>query len=205
VRRWRWLWWPHWELAEAEVRRGLLLLRAAAEERSTVASGGGGAFASGSRCTAVPLAGAKAAERDAAQKSDGGGMAVRRSDSQQLLMPAREASPARFDLELTTPAGERETLRLRSAEERGRWAKALRNEQGRWRASRRVVEVQMPATWEAPFEAARVVPLARGSAEYDRVERLALAQQFRPSRGAAPYVKGKLKVRVRVRIRVSQP
>ena len=94
------------------MRRGLLLLRAAAEERSTVASGGGGAFATGSRCTAVPLAGAKAAERDAAQKSDGGRVAVRRSDSQQLLMPAREASPARFDLELTTPAGERETLRL---------------------------------------------------------------------------------------------
>ena len=97
----------------------------------------------------------------------------------------------------------------------------------------------MPATWEAPFEAARVVPLKRGSvspnpnpnpntnpsaspipnprpnpnpspnpnqAEYDRVERLALAQQFRPGRTSAPYVKGKLKVRVvrvRVRARVS--
>ena len=61
VRRWVWWpWWPHWQWAEAEVRRGLLLLRAASAGREALSSSGGGAFASGARCTAVPLAGAEA-------------------------------------------------------------------------------------------------------------------------------------------------
>ena len=180
----RWVWWPwypHWKFVDAEVRRGLLLLRAASSESTSstplVSRGSGSGFASGERCVALPLAGASAVE----------------------LKPEAKAAAAgsgkySYPIELTTAAGEHETLRLPSAEEQSRWSRALQGERDRSRASRRVVEVQLPPTWEAPFEQPRIVLLDRGSAEFKRVERLALSQQFQPSRGQHPYVTGKLVV-----------
>ena len=96
-----------------------------------------------------------------------------------------------YELELTTPSGEHETLRLPSADVQSQWAHALG---GRATRRRRVVQVDYPSSWEAPTDETRLVPLERTSPEYQRVEQLALSQQHRPGNGGAAYVKGKLKV-----------
>ena len=179
----RWVWWPwypHWQAVDAEVRRGMLLLRAATSESTStplVSRDGGSAFASGSRGVALPLAGATAVE--------------------VAPEPKTAANPRNkycYPIELTTAAGEHETLRLPSAEEQSRWSRALKGEQHASYAARRVVELSLPPSWEAPFEEPRIVPLKPSSAEFKRVERLALSQQFKPSRGQHPYVTGKLVV-----------
>ena len=97
-------------------------------------------------------------------------------------------------IDLTTAAGERESLRLPSREEQSLWARALKGEKDRWQARRRVVEVPVPKSWEAPFEQPQLVSLNKHSQEYKRVEKLALSQQFKPGMGQSPYVKGKLVV-----------
>ena len=126
-----------------------------------------GSFATGARCVGVPLAGAKVAQ-------------------------VQDAPNA---IDVTTAAGERESLRLQTREEHSLWTQALQGEKDRWMARRRVlVEVQVPSSWEAPFEQPRLVSLDRHSAEYRRVEKLAKAQQFKPGPGQSPYVKGRIAV-----------
>ena len=125
-----------------------------------------GTFASGARCDGVPLAGAQV---------------VQVQDAPNVI-------------DLTTAAGERESLRLPTREEQSLWTKALQGEKDRWMARRRVVEVEVPSSWEAPFERPRLVSLDRQSKEYRRVEKLALAQQFKPEQGQSPYVKGRIVV-----------
>ena len=180
VRRWvgfgelPWYWWlPHWALAEAEVRQSLLLLRGASNSSSTTSVG----FADGPRCAALPLGGAKVEQKPASAAAVG---------------TSNGGTSGQHDIVLTTPAGECETLRLPTKEAQAEWARALEGVSSRRR--RRVIDVAFPQTWEGNTEETRLVPLDRSSAEFKRVEKLALTQQFRPLPGQSSYVKGKLVV-----------
>lgn len=173
VRRWVWGssdWWlPHWQLVEAEVRRSLLLYRSCSSnaERLSVEAD----FASGGRCSGVPLAGCR------------------------VVAGATQPQDERHTLEVVTEAGAKEQLLCPSAEARERWGAALRGASARRVGRRRVVDVAYPSTWEAPYEVPRLVKLEAESKEYRRVERLAVSQQLRPKKGVAPYVKGQLSVK----------
>ena len=164
-------WWPHWEHAEAALRHSLLLVRQVdgkAEPSSAVS------FAHGSKASALPLLGAK----------------VETAEEQKL----EPQPPQRYTVVLTSPAGDVETLGFPSVEMQQQWVQALRAEAAGKHASyhRRLVDVAYPPTWQQPFERTQIVPLERGSAEYKRVERLALSQQLK---GKHTYVKGKLIIR----------
>ena len=155
-----------WKTVEAEVRNGLLLLRSAAADAASASTAV--SFDRGKRCSALPLAGAKAVMDTAKQ--------------------AEEEARGQFEITVTTPSGETERLMLFSKEARDKWMKAIEGTPLVNR--RRVVEVTYPASWEEPLEVPRLVPLVKGSKEYVYVEQLALRQQYQ----GKGWVKGKMKV-----------
>ena len=170
LKRWERWWLPHWALVEAEVRHGFLLLRRAANHCTSSIN-----LAEGSNCTATPLVGAR--------------VEVESRNSYAETDP----SQGLHDIVLTTAAGHRETLRAATAEQEGRWVRALRGVRASHR--RRVIDVDFPSTWEEPVQQPRLVPLQNTSAEYQRVESLAISQQLNAGSNARHgYVKGSIRV-----------
>jgi hypothetical protein len=167
-----WIWWPHWRWFEAEVRQGLLLLHPKPfmpPESPSAAVAAGAPLASGHRAVALPLVGATIEQV---------------GDS----------------VKLRTAAGDSECLRGRADAEgllvssNAYWLEALSNATAvaRPQHRRRTVSVDILQTWEEPLEKDRLVPLPRSSAEYKRVEKLALEQQYK---GRGAIVKGSIKVK----------
>ena len=181
-------WWPRWEPTEAELRQCLLLLRRV--EPNTEPSGAVSSFAEGPRCSALPLKGANVEEPMAAPHPTG----ARAGRRERARRDPPSSEEEQRTISLTTTAGDMETLRLPTAEAHRRWTQALRAEaHGQPGVGRgRFVDVDFPPTWQRPYERAQVVPLDKASAEYQRVEKLALSQQLKSS---GTYVKGKLVIR----------
>ena len=171
----RWVSWPypHWQASDAELNRRLLLLRprksGAAKTTSSVVLAEGG-----ERCTAVPLKGA-------------------------TVTPAG-GSGKPLSLSIKTAAGHHETLRNFSVGDSAQqWQLSLEAAAGpakpsqaaKVSAPKRVMAVTYPDHWEAPFDRYRTVQLSKTSAEYKRVEALALKQQKRRASG---WVRGRISV-----------
>ena len=182
LHRWvsHWYGFGDWQLAEAEVRGNVLLLRDHTMPRVQTTTAV--AFGHGTTCDAVPLAGATVDVRSDAPVEPASRGAVRQERTHTIV--------------LQTSAGEQEKLRLPTADLHSRWVNVLRQTAaGLTSLRRRVIDVAFPSTWEQPHESFRLVPLEKGSSEYRRVAKLALSQQFKPSSGGQPYVKGKLAVK----------